>query len=119
MDLLQVRVETIPAVVPLAHKDDLFEMFHTATARTRALLEMQSPAQLAAIRAAVGHAVEVRYAGVPYQGVQRSTSWLRAVVGTDDAPRLDGRPSGRRDGRAPFQVPAPCVVASAMKPLSV
>ena len=60
-----------------------------------------------------------RYAGVPYQGVQRSTSWLRAVVGTDDAPRLDGRPIGRRDGRTPFQVPAPCVVASAMKPLSV
>jgi len=105
-----VEVTTIPSVVALTEADDLFETFASATARTRALIEMQTPEQVAAIRKAMAAEIVSKYGGATYQGVQRSTSWLPAVVGTDE-PLADGSPSGR----APYQVPMPCVVASASK----
>ena len=81
------------------------------TARTRAILEMQTDAQRAAIRAAMADAVESSFQGAHLAGHARSTSYRPAIVGTD-APLSDGRPSGR----TPFQVPMPSVVASAVKP---
>ena len=72
---------------------------------------MQTPAQRDAIREAMSAAVESGYRGVYLDGQARSTSYLPAIAGTD-APLADGRPSGRR----PYQVPMPCVVASAAKP---
>lgn len=85
-------------------------MFATATARTRATLELQTPAQLAAIKREMAEAVKAGFDGAFVDGQARSTSWLKAVPGTD-APLHDGRPSGR----IPYQVPMPCVVASATK----
>ena len=62
--------------------------------------------------------VEARFAGTPSSicptsliAPQRSTSWIAAVPGTD-APLFDGRPNGR----VPYTVPMPCIVASATKP---
>ena len=83
--------------------------FATATARSRATLEMQTDAQREAIRSAMAAEVE-GFEGAFLDGVSRSTSWLPAVAGTD-APLFDGRPSGR----APWQVPMPAVVATATK----
>lgn len=108
-----VRTVTIPCVLPLDDSDGLYGAFASATARTRALLEMQSAEQAQAIQQAVADGV-VGFAGPLYQGHSRSTSWLpraQEIVGTD-APLFDGRPSGR----TPYQVPMPCVVASATKP---
>ena len=48
---------TCVCVCALQVEDDLFDMFATATARSRALLEQQSPAQLAAVKAAMADAV--------------------------------------------------------------
>jgi len=106
-----IEVLTVPSVAALAHEDDLFTMFASATARTRALLEMQTPEQLEAIRSGMAAEITATYEGAIYQGVRRSTSWLPTVPGTDE-PLSDGRPSGR----TPWQVPMPCVVASAQKP---
>ena len=61
--------------------------------------------------AAMASAVAGSFQGAYLDGQARSTSYLPAIVGTD-APLSDGRPSGR----TPFQVPMPCVVASAVKP---
>lgn len=105
-----VKLSTIPCVAPLESEDSLFEMFATATARTRATLELQTPAQLAAIKSEMAATVQAGFDGAFVDGQARSTSWLKAVPGTD-APLYDGRPSGR----IPYQVPMPCVVASASK----
>ena len=88
-------------------------MFATATARTRATLEMQTEEERAAIREYMAHRVEHNHRGVWYHGRACSTAGdvAPAVAGTD-ATLFDGRPSGRR----PFQLPMPCVVASAAKP---
>lgn len=116
-DKSSVTHELVPCYAPLADADGLFQMFATATARTRATLEAQTPEQLSAIRAAMSEEVSTRFAGTPtsinpldLSVPQRSTSWLDAIPGTD-APMHDGQPSGR----APFTVPMPCVVASATK----
>ena len=70
---------------------------------------MQTDLQREAIRTRM--AAEVAgFEGAFLDGRIRSTSWLPAVAGTD-APLFDGRPSGRN----PFQIPMPCVVASATK----
>lgn len=106
-----VEVKAIPSVAALREPGELYGMFASATARTRATLEMQSPQQIEAIEVAMSNAVASRCQGACYMGSARSTSWLPAVVGTDE-PLFDGRPSGR----SPFQVPMPCVVASATKP---
>ena len=113
-----VRHELIPCYAPLGEPDDLFQLFATATARTRATLEAQTPDQLDAIRSAMRAEVEARFAGTPSSicptsliAPQRSTSWIAAVPGTD-APLFDGRPNGR----VPYTVPMPCIVASATKP---
>jgi len=106
-----VDVRTIPSVAAFREPGELYQMFAAATARTRATLEMQSSEQIQAIQTAMSDAVAGRCKGACYMGSLRSTSWLPSVPGTD-APLFDGRPSGR----APYQVPMPCVVASATKP---
>jgi hypothetical protein len=108
-----VEVQTIPSVAALADPSDLYHMFANATARTRALLEMQTPSEQAAIQEAMAAGVVSKCSGTWYAGSNRSPSWLPAVAGTD-APLFDGRPTGRQ----PFQVAMPCVVASATKPAS-
>ena len=110
-DAKSVSVVSVPAVVALEHEQQFFQQFVSATARTRATLELQTPAQLAAIREGVAAEVVARFGGNFGDGAARSTSWLPAVPGTD-APLFDGRPSGRR----PFHVPMPLVVVSARKP---
>lgn len=105
-----VQVQTIPCTAALAAPDELFQYFATATARTRATLEMQTDAQRDAIRAAMAAKVAHGYRGVYLDGQSRSTSFTDAVPGSDMT-LSDGQPSGR----CPFQVPMPCVVASATK----
>ena len=53
-----VESRSLPLVARLETSDDLFQMFATGTARTRAILERQTEAQLAAIRQAVAAGVE-------------------------------------------------------------
>jgi len=103
-------VTPVPCTAALERADDLYQMFATATARTRATLEAQSDQQRAAIRAAMAERIECGFKGVYLDGRSRSTSYLPAIVGTD-APLYDGTPSGRR----PYQIPMPAVVASAAK----
>ena len=109
-----VEVATIPCVAALESSADLFHMFKGATARTRALLEMQTAEQLKAIEEAMSIEVESAFTGANYGGVPRATSWLPAVPGAD-ALLFDGRPTGR----IYYQVPMPCVVASATKAAAV
>ena len=105
--------QQIPVQCALDSEDDLYQMFATATARTRALLEMNSEEQRQAIRAAMA-AELTKFQGVWFDGVSRSPSYLSTVgmTGTD-APLSDGRPSGRNA----CMVPMHCVVASGTKPL--
>ena len=114
-DAASVSIEHVPTHAALEHADALFEYFATATARTRATLEMQSKPQLEAIRAAVAAEVAARFGGCWYMGARRGTSASddQTRMGTD-APLYDGKPTGRR----PFSVPMPAVVASAVKPAS-
>ena len=53
-----VDSRSLPLVARLETSDDLFQMFATGTARTRAILERQTEAQLAAIRQAIAAGVE-------------------------------------------------------------
>ena len=76
-----VEVATIPCVAALESSADLFHMFKGATARTRALLEMQTAEQLKAIEEAMSIEVESAFTGANYGGVPRATSWLPAVPG--------------------------------------
>ena len=66
----------LPLVARLAAADDLYDMFASGTARTRAILERQTDGQRAAIRAALaagveGHAAAGGYA-VPMPAVRVS-----------------------------------------------
>mmetsp|Transcript_2081 Transcript_2081/g.6181 ORF Transcript_2081/g.6181 Transcript_2081/m.6181 type:complete len:301 (-) Transcript_2081:100-1002(-) len=57
----------LPLVARLAAVDDLFDMFATGTARTRAILEQQTSSQLAAIRAAMAAGVARHAAADGYE----------------------------------------------------
>jgi len=123
-DAASVNVTPIPCIAAIEQPDDLFQMFATATARSRAMLEAQTPEQLAAIRGAMADAVSASFHGVHMAHLSnkymdghapnRQTAGDGhhiAIAGTD-APMHDGSPSGRN----PYQLPMWCVVAAATKP---
>jgi len=123
-DAASVQVTSIPCTAALEQPDDLFQMFATATARSRAMLEAQTPEQLAAIRNAMADTVGTKYHGVHLAHLStqhndgnapnRQTAGDAhhvAIAGTD-APMHDGSLSGRN----PYQLPMPCVVVAATKP---
>ena len=58
-DKASVGLQRIPSSVSLRSEHELVEMFATSTARSRALLELQSADQLEAIRAAVAARVRL------------------------------------------------------------
>jgi len=123
-DATSVRLNVIPCTAALEHPDDLFQMFATATARSRATLEAQSPEQLEAIRQAMAEAVATKYHGVHLAHLsnkymdgdapnrQTAGDGHHVAIAGTDAPMYDGSPSGRN----PYQLPMPCVVVAASKP---
>jgi len=106
-----VVFQRIPVQAALPDVDSLFQMCLTATARTRAMLEMNSEAQRQAIRASMAAEVRARFSGVWLDGKSRTTSYTDVIPGTD-APLFDGRPSGRNA----VMIPMDAVVVSAAKP---
>lgn len=123
-DKASVSVTPIPCTACLEQPDDLFQMFLTATARSRALLEAQTPEQLAAIRAAMSGAVESSFHGAHLAHLsskymdgnapnrQTAGDGHHVAIAGTDAPMHDGSPSGR----TPYQLPMWCVVVAATKP---
>lgn len=123
-DKASVQLVPIPCVVALEEPDDLFQMFATATARSRATIEAQTPEQREAVRTAMANAVTKEFHGVHLAHLsnkymdglapnrQTAGDGHHVAIAGTDAPLFDGRPSGR----TPFQLPVPCVVASATKP---
>lgn len=109
--------ERVPVAAALREEEELFGMFLTATARTRALLEQQSPQQLAAIKGQVARELRERFKGTWIDGVCRQTGG--SVPGCDahmkDITTGVG-PIVAVDGRRSIIVPMPAVVAAAAKP---
>ncbi len=144
-DADSVTFERVPCTVALESEADLYSMFASATARTRATLEGQSEAQRQAISSAVAEQIASRFCGVYTDGASRAVSWKAPTVGTD-APLMNGEPTGRTPymvratpraepgptgwsrplhdnpthaPRWPSQVPMPAVIAAATKPKPV
>lgn len=123
-DAASVTCTPIPCTAAFEDPDDLFQMFATATARSRAILEAQSPEQLAAIRQAMSESVRAKHHGchlahlsgkyMDGKAPNMSTAGDGhhvAIAGTD-APMHDGSLSGRN----PYQVPMWSLVVAATKP---
>ena len=107
-----VTVERVPCRAGLPHEDALYDMFASATARTRATLELQTEEQRTAIRAAMAAELRDKFSGVWIDGRVRAPSFTHAVPGSDQK-LSDGRPTGRNA----VMVPMDAVVVSANKPL--
>lgn len=116
-DESSIMSEVVPVRAALRDEDALFTMFATATARTRALLDMQSADQLEAIRNAVATHVTELCRGVYSDGAHRRTSWSTDQPGVEETWH-DSTAPGKQfmGGRRPFNVPMPAVVVSARKP---
>ena len=86
-DKASVGLQRIPSSVSLRDEHELVEMFATSTARSRALLELQSADQLEAIRAAVAARVRKGFGGAWVQGEARSTAgaWRTGLPGVEEA----------------------------------
>jgi len=128
-DKASVGLQRIPSSVSLRDEHELVEMFATSTARSRALLELQSADQLEAIRAAVAARVRKGFGGAWVQGEARSTAgaWRTGLPGAEEgehvpqefAATIGGAAKGTRwqGGRRSHLVPMPSVVVSAQKPV--
>ncbi|KAL3916040.1 MAG: hypothetical protein SGPRY_006987 [Prymnesium sp.] len=104
-DESSVVKQVVPAHAALSDEDALFEMFATATARTRATFELQTPQALKAIKEAMGAEV-VKFKGpMTSDGSNRSTSWHTA---DKEIPGVDAR-SDSIGGRTRFTIPMPAV----------
>lgn len=123
-----VRTELVNSAASLKTEHDLYGMFATATARSRALLEQQSPAQLEAIKAAMADAVSSEFRGVwnVGRGMMGVTHGPAEFPGAEDklhvvstfGSKYGGAAAGTQwqGGRYKFTVPMPSVVVSAQKP---
>jgi len=116
-DKASVTHAIVPVQAPLRDEEALFAMFAEATARTRALIEMQSAAELAAIRSSVAEKVRNNFGGIYSDGIHRRTSWSVDVPGVEEVMH-DSTAPGKQflGGRRPFAVPMPAVVFAATKP---
>jgi len=116
-DQASITREVIPVRAALRDDNALFAMFATATARTRALLEMQSAEQLEAIHAAIAARVREGSRGVYTDGIHRRTSWSTDQPGVEEMWHTSTAPGKQfLGGRRPYTVPMPAVVVSVTKP---
>jgi len=116
-DKASVGLQRIPSSVSLRDEHELVEMFATSTARSRALLELQSADQLEAIRAAVAARVRKGFGGAWVQGEARSTAgaWRTGLPGAEEASSDDAKGPGRRprpSRRDAHRRPAPPLASS-------
>jgi len=123
-----VRTEVVSSAASLKAEHDLYEMFATATARSRALLEQQSPEQLEAIKAAMADAVGSEFRGVwnVGRGIMNVTHGAAEFPGAEDkvhtvstfGSKYGGAAAGTQwlGGRYKFMIPMPSIVVSARKP---
>uniref|UniRef100_A0A7S0P3E4 Methyltransferase type 11 domain-containing protein n=1 Tax=Calcidiscus leptoporus TaxID=127549 RepID=A0A7S0P3E4_9EUKA len=108
--------EEVPIAAALRDEHELFGMFRTATARTRALLELQSAQQLAAIEEAIAHELRENFKGAWYQGVSRQSGGTKPGCDAYMSDITTGKgPIVSFDGRRSIMVPMPAVVAAATK----
>lgn len=116
-DVASVVRQPLPVRAPLRDADSLFQMFATATARTRATLEMQSAAELAAIKEEVASQVMTQCSGVLVDHVHRRTSWSIDQHGVEEVMHKSTAPGKEYlGGRRPYTVAMPAVVFSATRP---
>lgn len=127
-DLASVRRETVQSSVALRDEHELYTLFATATARSRAMLEKQSEEQTAAVQAAMAERVLGGFSGNWHsgRGVMGTGGMDRIFPGTeeklhvvkDHAATLGGAAAGTEwfGGRVMHVVPMPSVVVSAQKP---
>lgn len=116
-DETSVECVHVPSKVSLRDEHELFKMFSTATARTRALLEGQSVQDLENIKEAVAASVRTDFMGFLGDGTyNRKTSWLDEQPGTEEIMHLSTSGKYFLGGRTPFSVGMPAVVFSASKP---
>ena len=115
----------VPCCAALPEADSLFSMFASATARTRATLEKQTPEHLAAIRAGMADNVATKFHGAFYNNANMATSYFMMddsehfFAGADETLiEANGAPAKTSTavGRMPYMVPMPCIVGSARKP---
>tara|TARA_B110001452_G_scaffold177021_1_gene148461 strand:+ start:192 stop:1337 length:1146 start_codon:yes stop_codon:yes gene_type:complete len=132
-----VRFSVVPTAASLRNEDELFEMFATATARSRALLEQQSDAQLGAIKGAMAAKITKHFSGtwqgrLGADGTWDATNAMHAGGRAHEYPgaeekihvvasfgsSLGGPAAGTQwmGGRFKHIVPMPAVIASAQKP---
>ena len=134
-----VTRQVVPSAATLREAGDLYEMFATATARSRAMLEAQTPAALEAIKGQMAAAVAANYTGTWQNRLEADGKWdgdkgistgdptgmwktnpgaeEKMHVIKDYAAALGGAASGTQwmGGRFKHIVPMPCVVVSAKK----
>ena len=112
-----VAQQHIPSQVALRDEFELFRMFATATARTRALLEAQSASNLQAIEEAVAATVRAQHRGFLGDGaMNRRTGFLdEDQPGAEEIWHLGTGGQQWKGGRTPFCVRMPAVVFSAQK----
>lgn len=127
-DAASVGLEMVSSAASLKTEDDLFEMFATATARSRALLEQQSAKELAVIKAAMAATVRSEYRGVwnVGRGMMDAGGLTEEFSGAEDkvhvvasfGSKYGGAAAGTQwqGGRYKYTVPMPSVVVSAQKP---
>lgn len=95
------RLQVHPQMLHLDDADGLFLMFEQATARTRALLHVQTRAALAEIRKGMARHVAAEFS-----------------QGQPPPPEKQGVAFGSGDKAARYHLPMPCAVSSARKPAS-
>ena len=132
-----VRLTTLPTSASLRSADELFEMFATATARSRALLEQQSETQLSAIKGAMAAEVTKHFSGTWQGRLSADGKWdatkamhaggmAHVYPGAEEkihvvssfGSALGGPAAGTQwmGGRFKHIVPMPSIVVSAQKP---
>jgi len=119
-DATSVARQVVPAHAALSHADELYQMFATATARTRATFELQSAEELRAIKAEMAKSVSHCRGTMTSDGSHRTTSWHRGpneIPGTEETTlKLTSADATVIGGRTCFTIPMPAVVIAATKP---